>query len=279
MNPTVIAMGIAGLAAGGLVFTLGAASLFSGGLHFLLGKPKLRVLKSKYADRGFAFGLDWNSVREPVVFDKVKIRLFNPFGSPSQIEVSHTFPGFDSTSSADVEMGPGMDKILKAKGLEKATIQIEVGASQQNVFHQFDMKAHKFMALRDSALESAGQFAEEHKVEKAKPLYPTAQRSFIAGPLPKTNKTLKLATNPVFAGELASAGASEAPQENFAVNKVWIEPGCIVCNACEAIYPEVFEVTDSTCIIRPGAPLHDGLKILESAEACPVEVIKFEKKA
>ncbi|ATH09516.1 hypothetical protein BIY24_08700 [Halobacteriovorax marinus] len=56
-----------------------------------------------------------------------------------------------------------------------------------------------------------------------------------------------------------------------------MEPGCIVCDACEAIYPEVFEVTDDTCIIRPGAPLDNGVLVEEAAEACPVEVIKFTK--
>ena len=43
------------------------------------------------------------------------------------------------------------------------------------------------------------------------------------------------------------------------------------------IIPEVFEVQDATCIIRPDAPLTDGLRIVEAAEACPVEVIKFDK--
>ncbi|MBC7428701.1 MAG: ferredoxin [Bacteriovorax sp.] len=85
----------------------------------------------------------------------------------------------------------------------------------------------------------------------------------------------------MFVGEFAGAvggGAAVGPAVvNFNIAKVWIEPGCIVCDACEAIFPEVFEVTDSTCIIRPGAPLNDGLKMQEAAEACPVEVIKFTK--
>ncbi|MBT7608168.1 MAG: ferredoxin [Bacteriovoracaceae bacterium] len=56
-----------------------------------------------------------------------------------------------------------------------------------------------------------------------------------------------------------------------------MEDGCIVCNACEDIYEEVFEVTADTCLIRDGAPLDDGLKILEASDACPVEVIKFNR--
>jgi len=70
------------------------------------------------------------------------------------------------------------------------------------------------------------------------------------------------------------------------VTKVWIEPGCIVCDACETTCPEVFEVQheNDTCIIRPEAldaeftkPLTDT--IIEAAEECPVDVIKFETVA
>ncbi len=65
------------------------------------------------------------------------------------------------------------------------------------------------------------------------------------------------------------------------VVKVWIAPGCIVCDACETDCPEVFEVQEETCIIRPEAataeftkPLTPSIKV--AAEGCPVEVIKFE---
>jgi len=36
-------------------------------------------------------------------------------------------------------------------------------------------------------------------------------------------------------------------------------------------------VQDATGVIRAGVCLTDGLRIQEAAEACPVEVIKFEK--
>ncbi len=82
----------------------------------------------------------------------------------------------------------------------------------------------------------------------------------------------------------------------MAVTKVWIEEGCIVCNACETACPEVFLVTEETCVIRAevrsdkkedtnldhkmdlagtyGAELADQIE--EAAEGCPVEVIRFE---
>ncbi len=63
--------------------------------------------------------------------------------------------------------------------------------------------------------------------------------------------------------------------------KVWIAPGCIVCDACETECPPVFDVQEETCVIRPEAlkaeftrPLTPS--IIAAAEGCPVEVIKFE---
>ena len=68
------------------------------------------------------------------------------------------------------------------------------------------------------------------------------------------------------------------------ITKVWIDPGCIVCDACETAAPTVFEVLEETCIVRPAAldmeftkPLTES--IIEAAEECPVDVIKFETVA
>lgn len=67
------------------------------------------------------------------------------------------------------------------------------------------------------------------------------------------------------------------------VTKVWIEPGCIVCDACETTAPDVFEVQheNDTCVVRPAALEAEFTKavsptIVEAAEECPVDVIKFE---
>jgi len=65
------------------------------------------------------------------------------------------------------------------------------------------------------------------------------------------------------------------------VTKVWIEEGCIVCDACETTAPDVFEVQEETCIVRPSAlePAFNKPRtqdIIDAAEECPVDVIKFE---
>src|SRR5262245_22284480 len=67
------------------------------------------------------------------------------------------------------------------------------------------------------------------------------------------------------------------------VTKVWIAPGCIVCDACETESPEVFEVKhdDGTCLIRPAALDAEFTKarsqsIIDAAVGCPVDVIKYD---
>ena len=65
------------------------------------------------------------------------------------------------------------------------------------------------------------------------------------------------------------------------VTKVWIEPGCIVCNACESNCPEVFHVNVESSTIRPEALNAEVLhpltaSIRDAAADCPAEVIKFE---
>ena len=79
------------------------------------------------------------------------------------------------------------------------------------------------------------------------------------------------------------------------VAKVWIEEDCITCDACQDICPEVFLITEESSQILAavrtdgqfdrnvgGATMSGttgadyGEMILEAAEACPVEIIKFE---
>ena len=65
------------------------------------------------------------------------------------------------------------------------------------------------------------------------------------------------------------------------VTKVWIEPGCIACEACTTTCPKVFARRRETCVIRPEAldaafTRPRSLEIMDAAEECPVEVIKVE---
>ncbi len=80
------------------------------------------------------------------------------------------------------------------------------------------------------------------------------------------------------------------------IAKVWIEEDCITCDACQDICPEVFQLTDETSQIVAAVRV-DGVfdrniggsflkadfgkefadYIEEAAEACPVDIIKFER--
>jgi ferredoxin len=78
----------------------------------------------------------------------------------------------------------------------------------------------------------------------------------------------------------------------MAIFSVFIDDGCITCDACEEAAPDIFEVTEDTCFIKPDARLDggydrniakSGLKpdvvsslsddIFDAADACPVDVI------
>lgn len=83
----------------------------------------------------------------------------------------------------------------------------------------------------------------------------------------------------------------------MAIRRVWIEEGCIACGACSDECPEVFIVTDTTCLVRSDVRVDgvEGPNLAERAElkpdyqtrfaeeiscaavVCPVDVIKYEE--
>lgn len=285
MSTSLLAMGVAGLAMLGLVINVAGVSLFLGAVEFLFGKAKLKILKSTKGSNGFAFALEWNDGKEPAQFNRVNVRLFNPFGQPTQIEASKDFDAKSTSFSIDLELAPNFEKIVQAIGSQNSTVQIELVSAKDGTCYQFEYKGVRFKELLLEAPATAEVYGQKF-IKKINPYLAeygvVPAKSMIADTVPGKGPLLKIATNPSFAGEFQAAPAEGAASGaaaavNFAVTKVWIEPGCIVCNACENIYPEVFEVKADTCIIRPGAPLDLGLKIKEAAEACPVEVIKFTK--
>ena len=69
----------------------------------------------------------------------------------------------------------------------------------------------------------------------------------------------------------------------MAFKRIWIEDGCISCNLCEDLCPEVFEVpAGGECAVRKDAGPHlvdpdMDESIREASDSCPVEVIQFEE--
>ena len=61
------------------------------------------------------------------------------------------------------------------------------------------------------------------------------------------------------------------------MKKVTIDPGCITCGTCEFMCPEVFQVTD-ICYVQTDADLQKNKESIKlAAQACPVNVIKFQE--
>ncbi len=56
-----------------------------------------------------------------------------------------------------------------------------------------------------------------------------------------------------------------------------IEDACVVCGSCEDICPEVFKLDGGIAVVKTDADLSLDDKIIEAAEACPVEAIVYEK--
>ncbi len=287
MSTSLIAMGVALFLVINLVVGLGALSLLFGTFETLFGKPKLTLLRSTKNGHFFAFGFKWNSAKEPVAIDTIKLRLFNPWGTPTQVELAQSFEAKRSSFAMEADLGPALIELLGAKNFDLAILLVEVASSRDGVSFSFEMKGPKFRRLIEEANQTVAEYISQSKLDvtkESKPPIDIPIRSFIADTVPGRGPMLKVATNPMFAGDFSAApaaggagAAAASTVPNFAVSKVWIEPGCIVCNACEDIYKDVFEVTATTCLIRPGAPLDDGLRVQEAAEACPVEVIKYTK--
>ncbi len=61
------------------------------------------------------------------------------------------------------------------------------------------------------------------------------------------------------------------------MKQVLNEDSCIGSGSCVEICPEVFELDGEVAVVKSGADLSLDKKIIEAAEACPVEAIVYEK--
>ncbi len=66
----------------------------------------------------------------------------------------------------------------------------------------------------------------------------------------------------------------------MAITKVWIEPGCIMCElsveTCSAVF-ELSDEADSTHVLSDVDFTQYEAEIKEAADGCPVQVIKYEE--
>ena len=60
------------------------------------------------------------------------------------------------------------------------------------------------------------------------------------------------------------------------MKQVWVDDTCVGCGSCVEICPEVFELEGELANIKKGADLSLEKKIVDAADACPVEAIQYE---
>ena len=61
------------------------------------------------------------------------------------------------------------------------------------------------------------------------------------------------------------------------INKVWMEEGCTSCGLCEATCPDVFRVEDIAYVNEGVNYAEFTNDIIEAADSCPVEIIKYSE--
>jgi len=61
------------------------------------------------------------------------------------------------------------------------------------------------------------------------------------------------------------------------MQKISVDDTCTACGTCVETCPEVFELEGDIASVKNGADLSFDEKIIEAAEACPVEAIHYEK--
>ena len=155
----------------GLVGVVGLLSLLSGAFVFLFVKPGFKFLKSETED-GFAFAFEGNPSDDgPIKFDNLTIRLFNPFGNPTQKEISKDFPPAEGSFARDIPLNPGLTEIINAKGFNKATISFKITGKRSSVSHYFEMKGSQMKKMLKKAKHTVKDYEQSAGSFIKTPLY------------------------------------------------------------------------------------------------------------
>ncbi len=280
----------------GSSYTIGMANLLLSALvvFLLLGGPitlyavivilnnlwgGLRVKFLKTPENPLSLLVAWDNESYEIKVTRVKLDFIELV--PGGRALSHSFTFEDSSAKnksfvlalklSDEEIKMLTDSGLDShpRSLKQSTVTVEVETLNSET-RRFKISKAKLIRSLDDSIEIDAQ--TEIITDKNPDSWSVLTRVF---PWKKKEEEAEAPK----AGAAKAAGGAPAPRApvDFAVTKVWIEPGCIVCDACEAEAPLVFWVKEDTCIVRENAPLDDAAAIKAAAEGCPVDVIKYTK--
>ncbi len=280
MNP--FAFNTVGIALFLLIFILGAPLTLYVGVQIL--NAWLSNVKPSFVRMGSDLGIlvAWDSESNPRAITRVRIEGSELVRGGRSMAASFTFEDKAARKKSFAlnlsKLNPDdlaflMDE-ANPRMAKKSTVVVEVEDVQgQTVRRKFSKKQVR-AALSQASLQTS---PEVDVVAQAPDSWSVLTRVF---PWKKVAAAAVPAADhkPKAAGEKKPAAAAAPSLVDFIVTKVWIEPGCIVCDACENEAPDVFQVLPDTCIVRENAPLDNGASIKAAAEGCPVNVIKYDSK-
>jgi len=245
-----------------------------------LGGVKGRFVRLK-AEPTLGFLVEWDKDSFDHAIQRIRFDLFELIRGGRSASFSYTFEDRTAKKSSFViplklnsdDFGLLTDAGLKGserRALNKSYALVEIETINGETFRQKISKKSILEAIRTVPLMANSE------VELMQPTEPDTW-SLLTRVFPWKKAAAAADAAPVAAkAHKPTAGKAAAPTlVDFLVTKVWIEPGCIVCDACENEAPDVFQVLADTCIVRENAPLDNGASIQAAAEGCPVNVIKY----
>ncbi len=240
---------------------------------------KISVAPVRCAHDGAPLGLliRWDNETHPLKVTRVRLEYTELYRAGQSMALSFTFEDKQAKKRSflvPMKLSNEQLKLLTESPNETAArnsaIVIEVESLGGQSIRRKISKSELSKALQGYVFK-----ADKEGVEALTPTEPD-KWSVLSRVFPWKNVVEEAPAEKKAAGPKAAKSSAPAVFD-FVVSKVWIEPGCIVCDACENEAPDVFQVLADTCIVRPNAPLDNTGSIVAAAEGCPVDVIKYDK--
>jgi ferredoxin len=243
-----------------------------------LGGLRATFVKLESSETPLGLKIEWDSESYPHEVYRVRVDFYELIRGGRSTSFSYTFEGKSFKRKSFVlplQLTEEQKQMLTDSGLDgskrsldNSQVQIEIETTT-NETERYKIAKRKIIII----LANGKTFEKSKTVDILDPI--AQDRGALLTRVFAWKKVADTAEEGIKkAGAPKAAGGPAAPV-NFLVTKVWIEPGCIVCDACENEAPDVFWVKDDTCIVRDNAPLDNAGAIAAAAEGCPVDVIKF----
>lgn len=243
-----------------------------------LGGLRASIVRVESTENPLGLKIEWDSESYPHEVYRVRVDFYELVRGGRSTSFSYTFEGKSFKRKSFViplTLTDEQKQMLTDNGiegskraLENSHVQVEIETTANETQRYKITKATILKTLKEGKVA-----AKSAQIDVLDPL-PQDRGSLLTRVFAWKKVVDTAEEGAKKAGAPKAAGGPAAPV-NFLVTKVWIEPGCIVCDACENEAPDVFWVKDDTCIVRDNAPLDNAGAIAAAAEGCPVDVIKF----